>query len=74
MWVIGWVMGIREGRGWGHLIGAFFSIKNNISEKSFFYLQRIVVVEKKALNRVLQMPKRPLAARGFEKSYFLHDF
>ena len=50
------------------------SMENNISEKPFFYVQRILVVEKKDLNRVLKMPKRPLAVRGFEKSYFLHDF
>ena len=52
----------------------FFSIRNNISEKSFFYIQRIVVIEKKVLNRDLKMPKKPLAACGFEKPYFWHDF
>ena len=47
---------------------------HHIPEKSFFYLQRTVIVEKKVLNRVLKMPKRPLADCGFEKPYFLHEF
>ena len=46
---------------------------HHMPEKSFFYLQRTVIVEKKVLNRVLKMPKRPLADSGFEKPYFLPD-
>ena len=47
---------------------------HHIPEKSFFYLQRTVIVEKKVLNRVLKMPKRPLADCGFKTPYFWHDF
>ena len=51
-----------------------FLMGNHIAEKSFFYLQRTVIVEKKVLNRVLKMPKRPLADCGFKTPYFWHDF
>ena len=47
---------------------------HHIPEKSFFYLQRTVIVEKKVLNRVLKMPKRQLVECGFKIPYFGNDF